>query len=420
MTKIHLDKWINVYAQRVRSIRPSAVRMLFAAASRKDIISFAGGMPHPKSFPLEEIKEISERLIREEGEAAFQYGPSEGIWELREKIAEFLKDEGIHVHADDIIITDGAQQALDLLGKIFLDPGSGVVTEAPSYVGALNAFLAYEADIWEIPLDEEGLKVDELEKELEAKKEHPRFVYIIPNFQNPAGVTLSRKRRERLLEICKGRKILLVEDNPYGRLRFEGEELPHLRAQEENIIYLGTFSKIFSPGLRVGWIIAPRPILEKMIKAKESVNLCPSPFTQRVILYFLKNYSLNEHVEKLKKLYRERRDVMLKALEEYFPEEASWTRPEGGFFVWVTFPSYVDTTKMLPKALEEKVAYIPGEAFFAKIPGNNFIRLNFSYSEPQVIEEGIKRLGKVAKDFIALSKAFGPKKIPSPTREGKE
>jgi DNA-binding transcriptional MocR family regulator len=420
MSQIHLDKWVNIYAQRVKSIRPSAVRMLFAAASRKDIISFAGGMPHPKSFPLEKIKEISRRLIEEEGEAAFQYGPSEGIWELREKIAELLQSEGIHVHGDDLIITDGAQQALDLLGKIFLDEGSTVVVEAPSYVGALNAFLAYEANVCGIPLDEEGLLIEELEERLKKRKNPPRFIYTIPNFQNPAGVTLSLERRKRLLEVAQRMGILLAEDNPYGRLRFEGEDLPHLRSYEEDLIYLGTFSKIFSPGLRIGWVVAPKPILEKMIKAKESVNLCPSPLTQRIILYFLKHYSLEEHIKKLKELYRERRDAMVKSLQEYFPEESSWTHPQGGFFVWVTLPSYVDTTKMLPKALEAKIAYIPGEAFFAEEESNNFIRLNFSYSEPEVIEEGIKRLAKVAKDYIALSRAFGSKKIPSQVERRKD
>ncbi len=420
MSQIHLDKWIKIYAQRVKSIRPSVVRMLFAAASRKDIISFAGGMPHPKSFPLEQIKKISHKLIEEEGEAAFQYGPSEGIWELREKIAELLRGEGIEIHGDDLIITDGAQQALDLLGKIFLDEGSTVVVEAPSYVGALNAFLSYEANVLGIPLDEEGLDVEELEIRLKKERKPPRFIYTIPNFQNPAGVTLSLERRKRLLEIVRGMEILLAEDNPYGPLRFDGEDLPHLRTYDENLIYLGTFSKVFSPGLRIGWVVAPRPILEKMIKAKESVNLCPSPFTQRIILYFLKHYSLEEHIKKLRNLYRERRDAMVKSLEEHFPEESSWTHPQGGFFVWVTFPSYVDTTKMLPKALEAKVAYIPGEAFFADGKGNNFIRLNFSYSEPEIIEEGIKNLGKVVKDYIALSLAFAPKKIPSHIEGGKD
>jgi 2-aminoadipate transaminase len=415
MTRVELDKWQKVYAERVSSIRPSAVRTLFAAASRPDIISFAGGMPHPKSFPLEAINKLSKKVLVEQGEKAFQYGSSEGLWELRVEISKLMAGEGIKIHPEEVLITDGAQQALDLLGKIFVDPGSVVITEAPSYVGALNAFLSYQADVEGVPMDQEGMMVEELPgllKQLKKKGRKPRFLYAIPNFQNPAGVTLSEERREFLVNWARDEEILLVEDNPYGSLRFEGERLAHLRALNDDIIYLGTFSKVFSPGVRIGWVVAPHSILEKMVRGKEAVNLCPSPLTQHLLVAYLRENDLSKHIEFLIELYTERRNAMLEALEEYFPEEVTWTHPAGGLFIWVTLPPYVNATEMLAQALERKVAYVPGEAFFADKVNLNTLRLNFSYSEPELIFEGIKRLGKVVKDFMALTQAFIKKPAP--------
>lgn len=410
MSEVELDRWQAVYAQRVTSIRPSVVRMLFAAASRPDIISFAGGMPHPLSFPLSEINEVAKEVIEREGRSAFQYGPSEGYWELREFISQWIAQDGIKAHPEDILITDGAQQALDLLGKIFVDPGDPLILEAPSYVGALNAFLSYQADIIGVPVDDDGLQVELLPQvlsELEAKGRRPKFLYAIPNFQNPAGVTLSLERRKRLVEIVGDHDILLVEDDAYGHLRFEGKRLPTLKSMNEEIIYVSTFSKIFSPGIRVGWLTAPHAIVEKLCPGKEAVNLCPSPFTQRLLLAYLKGNDIKQHVKKIISLYRERRDAMLSALEEFFPEEARWTRPRGGLFIWATLPSYIDTTELLAEAISEaKVAFVPGQAFFAKGRGAESMRLNFSYPDKEAIHEGIKRLSKVIKKQMELYRAL--------------
>lgn len=410
MSEVDLDRWQNIYAERVMSIRPSVVRMLFAAASRPDIISFAGGMPHPLSFPLPEINEVAREVIEREGRSAFQYGPSEGYWELREFISQWIAQDGIKAHPEDILITDGAQQALDLLGKIFVDPGDPLIVEAPSYVGALNAFLSYQADIIGVPMDDDGLQVELLPRvlsKLEAKKERPKFLYAIPNFQNPAGVTLSLERRKKLVEIARDRDILLVEDDAYGHLCFEGERLPTLKSMNEEIIHISTFSKIFSPGIRVGWLTAPRPIIEKMCPGKEAVNLCPSPFTQRLLLAYLKTNDIHRHVKKIISLYRERRDAMLSALEEFFPEEARWTRPRGGLFIWATLPSYIDTTELLAEAISEaKVAFVPGQAFFAGGQGTESMRLNFSYPDKESIHEGIRRLAKVIKKQMELYRAL--------------
>lgn len=410
MSEIELDRWQEIYAQRVNSIRPSAVRMLFAAASRPDIISFAGGMPHPLSFPLPEINEVVNDVIGRDGRSAFQYGPSEGYWELREFIAEWVAQDGIKTHPEDILITDGAQQALDLLGKMFVDPGDPLIVEAPSYVGALNAFLSYQADVIGVPVDDDGLRVELLPQvlsELQAKGRKPKFLYAIPNFQNPAGVTLSLQRRKKLIEIVQDQDILLVEDDAYGHLCFEGKRLPTLKSMHEETVHVSTFSKVFSPGIRVGWLTAPHAIIEKLCPGKEAVNLCPSPFTQRLLMAYLKAHDIRQHVKKIISLYRERRDAMLSALEEFFPEEARWTRPRGGLFIWATLPSYIDTSELLAESISEaKVAFVPGQAFFAGGAGGESMRLNFSYPDKEAIHEGIKRLSKVIKKQMELYRAL--------------
>jgi len=406
--EIRLDIWSQYYARRVASIRPSIVRMLFAAASRPDIISFAGGMPHPRSFPVREITQAMEEVF-EQSEVSFQYGPSEGLWDLREEISKLMKEREMEVHPEEILITDGAQQGLDLLGKIFINPGETIITEGPSYVGALNAFLSYEARVVSVSMDEEGVQPEVLEKTLVALEKEgrkPKFVYLIPSYQNPTGLSLSLKRRKEVVEIVEKHQVLLVEDDAYGYLSFSTVSTPTLKKLKEDTIYLNTFSKIFSPGMRIGWLTAPKPILEKFSKAKEAENLCPSPFTQKVLLAYLKRFDLKEQTRKVASMYRERCQAMLQALEEFFPAEAVWTRPEGGLFIWVTLPEYFDTTEMLAKALEEKVAYIPGEAFYADGQGKNSMRLNFSYSEFEVIWEGIKRLSKVVREQLKIYRAF--------------
>lgn len=405
MSERRLDKWSSKYASRTSRIKSSEIRDLLAVTARPDIISLAGGLPDTESFRMEKITEATREVMNREGAAALQYGPSEGHEGLKKHIVDLMAEEKIKVDTEDFIITNGAQQALDLIGKIFIDVGSKALVGAPSYVGALNAFAAYEGDMVGVPLDDEGLQVDILEKtlaDLKSKNEDPRFIYLVPNFHNPAGVTLSLKRRRKLLRLAKEYELLVVEDNPYGRLRYEGKGLPSLRSLDDSVIYLGTFSKIFSPGLRLGWVIAPYPILEKIIFAKQGADLCTSSFSQRVVESYFAHNLWKNHVGNLVKTYRRRRNAMLEALKEFFPPEAKWTKPQGGLFIWATLPKHIDTTEMLAEAISQKVAYVPGRAFYADGSGANKMRLCFSYPKEEAIYEGIKRLAKVVKQRIAL------------------
>jgi len=405
MPKYKFDKWTDLYASRTGGLKSSAIRDLLSVTQRDDIISLAGGTPYTRDFKLEKMVSATTACMLNQGNDALQYGGSEGHVGLKRHVAAMMTAEGINVDADDFIITDGSQQALDLLGKIFIDPGDVILVEAPSYLGALSAFTGYEPKVVSIPLDEDGVRVDELEarlRELTAAGIKPKFMYLVPNFHNPAGVTLSAERRRRIIELSHEYGLLLVEDNPYGRLRFEGEDIPSLRALDEHVIYLSTFSKIFSPGIRLGWITAPHPILEKVIFAKQSADLCSSSFTQRVVEEFLNANELDSYLSQLVTTYRSRRDAMLAALEEFFPPETTWSRPHGGFFVWARLPGFIDTTEMLAEAISQKVAYVPGRAFFADGSGANFMRLAFCYPSEEDIREGIKRLAGVVKDQISL------------------
>jgi len=386
-------------------MKSSEIRDLLSVSARPDIISLAGGLPYTKNFKMEKITEAVRATMRKEGMAALQYGPSEGHIGLKKHIIDLMATEGIKVDETGLVITDGSQQGLDLIAKIFVDPGDVVIVEAPSYVGALNAFSAYQPNLVSIPMDENGMIVDRLESELRklAKQEkRAKFLYTVPNFHNPAGVTLSLLRRKQILELSKKYKLLLVEDNPYGRLRFEGDNLPSLKSLDDNVVYLGTFSKIFSPGMRLGWVAAPTPILEKIIFGKQAADLCSSSFTQRLVEYFFNENNLEDYLESMINRYRSHRDTMLESLEEHFPSGTSWTHPQGGFFVWAKLPEYVDTTEMLAEAISKKVAYVPGRAFFADRTGKNYMRLAFCYPEEKYIYEGIKRLGGVVKSQISL------------------
>lgn len=406
MPKYQFDKWTDLYANRTGGLKSSAIRDLLSVTQRSDIISLAGGTPYTRDFKLEKIVSATTACMLNQGNDALQYGGSEGHLGLKKHIVEMMAAEGIqHVNTDDFIVTGGSQQALDLIGKIFIDPGDVILVEAPSYLGALNAFTGYEPKVISIPLDDDGVRVDELEarlRELAAAGIKPKFMYLVPNFHNPGGVTLSFERRRRLIELSREFGLLLIEDNPYGRLRFEGEDIAALRALDEHVIYLSTFSKIFSPGIRLGWIMAPHPILEKLVFAKQSADLCSSSFTQRVVEEFLNENELEVYLGQLVKTYRGRRDAMLAALDEFFPPEATWSRPQGGFFVWARLPEFIDTTEMLAEAISQKVAYVPGRAFFADGSGANFMRLAFCYPSEEDIREGIKRLAGVVKDQISL------------------
>jgi len=410
--ELHFDKWVDLYANRTSSMKASEIRDLFVVASRPDIISFAGGMPETRSFPMEKVVAAAKNVMETDGSAALQYIGSEGTPELRDVIVRLMAQDSINIHPEDIIITGGGQQALDLLAKIFISSGDKILVEAPTYVGAIQAFNSYEADMISIPLDENGIQVDLLErelKELKAKGERPKFLYVVPDFHNPAGVTLSQDRREKLLALSKEYNLLVLEDNPYSRLRFEGEYIKPLRAQDPSVIYISTFSKIFSPGVRLGWINAPRPILEKLNLGKQAADLCSSSFAQKIVAeYFKDDFWLN-HVNYLAEVYRKRRDAMVAAMEEFFPEEVTWSLPHGGLFLWAQLPEYIDTAEMLAEAISEKVAYITGRAFFPDRSGKNCMRLNFSYPNETEIHTGIKRLAKVIKDQMELYQSVAKK-----------
>ncbi len=405
MPRYQFDKWADLYADRALLLKSSAIRDLLSVTARPDIISLAGGLPYTRDFKMNKMVEATTECMLKQGNEALQYGSSEGHIGLKQHISEMMTEEGVSAHPEDFIITDGSQQALDLIGKIFIDPGDHILVEAPSYVGALEAFIGYEPKVVAIPLDDQGIRIDLLEEQLKQMKKkgiRPKFLYVVPNFHNPGGVTMSAPRRHRLIELSQEYDLLLIEDNPYGRLRFEGEDIPSLRTLDDKVVYLSTFSKILSPGIRLGWVVAPHPILEKIIFAKQSADLCSSSFTQRVVEEFLGTNDLNEYLKQLTNRYRNRRDAMLEALEEYFPAEAKWTHPHGGFFIWVELPEFIDTTEMLAEAINKKVAFVPGRSFFADTSGSNFMRLAFCYPNEEDIRDGIKRLSEVVKDQISL------------------
>lgn len=406
--EFELDKWIEKYALRTQNMKSSAIRDLLAVTEQPNIISLAGGLPETNIFDIEGMQDLARELLDEDIHAAFQYGPSDGYLPLRESICSVLADEGIKANSNEIIVTGGAQQALDLIGKILIDPGDFIIVEAPTYVGAINSFSSYQANYLTVPMDDNGIDTEKLQETIDSIKYNGisgariKFLYTIPNFQNPAGVTLSLERRHRLIEICKNNDIIIIEDNPYGRLRFSGEPLPPLRSLDKQVIYLGTFSKIFSPGVRVGWILGPGSFIEKLIHAKQAADLCSSSLTQRLVAKFFQSHLKEKHLASLVKVYSERRDAMLAALEKYFPEGTSWTKPEGGFFVWASVPDFIDTKEMLADAINRGVAYVPGGAFFTDGSGRNFMRLAFCFVDADKIDQAVKQLGKVIKKQIEL------------------
>ena len=405
--RIVFDKWGGRYAERLSGVRSSAVRDLFAAASRPDMISFSGGMPEVSEVPTSAVAKAAREAVHEYGPQALQYGSSEGRLEIRVLVTELMAESGVRVVPDDVVVTAGAQQALDLLAKTFIDPGDVIITEGPTYLGALQAFSAYEPDVHCVPMDGDGMRMDLLEEEL--KRLGPRgakFIYTIPNFHNPAGVTMTAERRRRLLELSREYDIPVVEDDPYGRLRFEGGHVKPLRALDDEVIYLGTFSKIFAPGLRLGWIVAPQPILAKVLLMKQGADLCGSAFAQVVAERYFRSTRWRRVLQTLTQTYAERRDAMLAALEEHFPPEARWTHPEGGFFLWVELPAYVDCANMLAEAVEHGVLFAPGDGFYPDGRGRNCMRLAFCFAKPEAIEEGIRRLGEVLEDRLELYRAF--------------
>lgn len=410
MTTAHLtfDHTNEKVAERVKGMRASAVRNLFAAASRPDIISLSGGMPDVSLLPRDVVMQAAEAALGDSRAAALQYGDTAGRVQTRQALCDIMRDLGIRCKPEDMMITTGAQEALDLIAKTFIDPGDVIITEGPTYLGALQAFSAYQPEIRCVPFDDEGMRMDLLEEELEKLgRGGVKFLYTIPNFQNPGGVTMTSERRKRLLELSEEYDFMVVEDDPYGRLRYDGGHIIPLRARSEKVIYLGTVSKVFAPGLRTGWIIAPRSVLAKINLVKQGTDLCGSAFNQVMVEHYFADTPWEKTLQTFVKTYRERRDAMLAALEEFFPPEAVWTKPEGGFFVWVTLPDYVDTSALLAVALENGVTFTPGDGFYPDgIRGRNSMRIAFCYESPENIREACRRLAEAIEDRLELYRAF--------------
>jgi DNA-binding transcriptional MocR family regulator len=380
-------------------MKPSEIRSLFAVASRPEIVSLAGGMPNLSAIPMDMMAGIVEKLIREHGQEALQYGSGQGHPQLREQICDVMALEGIKANPNDVLVTTGSQQALDLISRIFIDPGDVVLVEAPSYVGALGTFAQYEASVVHVEMDQNGLIPEALRQAIKTLRYQGRrikFLYLIPNYQNPAGVLLPADRRTEILDICRSEKIFIVEDNPYGLLGFDRPSPNAMRAEDsENVIYLGSFSKTIVPGFRIGWALVPQSLKEKLVIASESSILCPSNFSQMAIASYLANQPWREQIASFCALYKVRRDAMLSALDAYFPKAATWTKPAGGFYVWVTLPPEIDTKAMVPKAIAAKVAYVPGTAFYADGFGSWSLRLSYCYPTPERITQGVMALSKV-------------------------
>ncbi|WP_245528909.1 PLP-dependent aminotransferase family protein [Beutenbergia cavernae] len=405
-----LDPWHGSYAARTRGMRASEIRALFSVANRPEVVSLAGGMPNIAGLPMDRIAEETQRLLAERGAVALQYGSGQGEPGLREQITEVMALEGMNAHPDDVVVTTGSQQALDLVARIFLDPGDVVVAEAPSYVGALGVFRAYEADVVHTPMDADGLVPDALDAtltRLAAEGRRAKFLYTVPNFHNPAGVTLSAERRPRIVEIARRHGVLILEDNPYGLLGFDSDPLPALASlAPEGVVYLGSFSKTFAPGYRVGWALAPHAVRDRLVLASESSILCPSMMSQLSIATYLSTSDWRGQIKSYRQMYAERRDAMVAALAEHLPD-CTWTTPDGGFYTWLRLPDGLDAREMLPRAVTALVAYVPGTAFYADGSGADHMRLSYCYPTPERITEGVRRLAGVVSAEQELVTMFG-------------
>jgi 2-aminoadipate transaminase len=403
--------WKDRYALRVEGMGSSVIRELLKLTEQPDVISFAGGLPAPEMFPVEEFRQASEKVLAEHGAKALQYGATEGYMPLRSLIVKQMARYGIHAREDNILLTSGSQQALDMIGRLLINPGDKILVESPTYLGALQAWSAYQARYVSVPIDQDGMRTELLE---EALRSGPKFMYILPNFQNPGGVTLALDRRMKLIQMAEQYGIPIIEDDPYGQLRYSGEHLPplvlldcdHLESRagdthgyfDGNVIYTSTFSKTLAPGLRLGWIVAPVDVIKRCVQSKQGMDLHTSTFVQMVAYEVAKDGFLEQHVRRIRQVYAHRRDVMLAAMERYFPEEVQWTRPAGGLFLWAWLPEGINTAELLELAVQtQRVAFVPGHAFYPDGQGKNTMRLNFSNATPEMIEEGIRRLGVVFK-----------------------
>jgi 2-aminoadipate transaminase len=402
-----LERYAGLFAARTKVMKSSAMRDLMSLTERGDIISLAGGLPDTSSFPPESFAAIMGGVAADSCARSLQYAPTEGLTTLKTCIAEVMAEEGTIVDPGGVLVTTGGQQVIDLVCKTLIDPGDVIVAEAPTYPGAIPTFCSYQADVVQIGLDADGMRIDELEDtldRLDREGRRPKFIYTVPTFQNPAGTTMSLPRRKRLVEVVRERELLVLEDNPYGLLRYEGDPLPTLYSLDggDFVIYLGTFSKILSPGVRLGWSVGPRPVLEKMNVGKQASDLCSSSLTQFFVAAYFASGRWQDYVHSLKDIYRRRRDVMLDALADCFGTDATWTHPQGGLFIWATLPDYIDTTDLLARALDEHVAFVPGRAAFLDGRGGSSMRLNFSGVGEAEIREGVRRIGEVVHEQIDL------------------
>ncbi|OHD57613.1 MAG: hypothetical protein A2Y33_06145 [Spirochaetes bacterium GWF1_51_8] len=400
----------HMFSKSSNNMKSSEIRELLKLLNSPEMISFAGGLPNPDAFPIEKLKPVMDHVMASHARDALQYGTTEGHNKLRDVIARGMGEHyGAPQQMSNILITNGSQQGLNLISKVFLNPGDKVLTGNPTYLGAIMAFVAHEASISAVTIDEQGMVPELLEdklKYLDRRKEHPKFMYLVPTFQNPTGVTIPHKRREKIYEIMCKYDLILVEDDPYGLLRFEGKREPLMKSfdDENRVIYLGTFSKILAPGFRVGWMAAPEEIIRKVSIAKQAEDLCTNSFGQFCVFEAMYHNILFPHIEEIVNLYRKKRDLMIDALETHFPKDVRWNKPQGGLFLWLVMPDYINTLTMLPKAIENNVAYVTGEPFFPNGGGHNTMRLNYSYATDDQIVEGIKRLADVIKEFIDENK----------------
>jgi 2-aminoadipate transaminase len=402
-----LERYAGLFASRTREMKSSAMRDMMAITARPDVISLAGGLPETGNFPPESFAAAAQRVAAESCARALQYGPTEGLDEVKQCIREVMAAEDMRVDNDDILVTTGGQQVIDLVTKTLIDPGDVIVAEGPTYPGAVPTFSSYQADVVHVDVDGEGMKVELLEEvldRLEQEGRRPKFIYTVPSFQNPAGVTMSLERRRMLVDVAHRRELLVLEDNPYGLLRYEGAAEPTLRSLDGGVyvMYLGTFSKILSPGIRLGWVVAPPPVLEKLNLGKQAADLCSSTLSQLMVRAYFDQGIWRDYIDSLNEIHRGRRDAMLDALAEFFPPQAEWTRPGGGLFVWVTLPDFIDTTDLLARALRENVAFVPGVGAYLDGRGRSSMRLNFSGSDEDTIREGVRRIGEVVAEQVAL------------------
>jgi 2-aminoadipate transaminase len=418
-----LERYAGLFAERTGVMRSSAMRDLMAITARPEVISLAGGLPDTSTFPPQSFAAQMTRIAQKSAAKALQYGPTEGFEETKDCILEVMGAEGMLPDPDDIIVTTGGQQVIDLVCKTLIDPGDVVICEAPTYPGAIPTLCSYQADVVQVECDEDGMQVELLEQLLEdlrGEGRRPKFIYSVPSFQNPAGVTMSLQRRQRLVELARAQELLVVEDNPYGLLRYGGEPMPPLYQLDggDFVIYLGTFSKILSPGIRLGWAVAPPPVMEKIVLGKQAADLCTSTLTQYFVREYFAERRWQRYVGDLVEIYRKRRDTMVEALRDNFPAEATWTEPEGGLFIWATLPDYIDTSDLLAKALRADVAFVPGQAAYVDGRGSHSMRLNFSGVNEDEIREGVRRIGKVIAEQVDLYGALtGEQRLPEPKEE---